>query len=52
MSTAAGSAKEANSNIVVASNKLERAKVWRQEDPTVRWQGAFASCGGQGATQS
>jgi quercetin dioxygenase-like cupin family protein len=52
MSTAAGSAKEANSNIVVASNKLERAKVWGQEDPTVRWQGAFASCGGQGATQS
>lgn len=50
MSASAGSAKKAD--IVVASDKLERAKVWGEDDPTVRWQGAFASCGGKGATQS
>jgi quercetin dioxygenase-like cupin family protein len=37
---------------VVASDKLARAKVWGEEDPAVRWQGAFASCGGRGATAS
>ena len=50
MSAGAGSAKIAD--IVVASDKLERAKVWGEDDPSVRWQGAFASCGGKGATQS
>src|SRR6185437_11522448 len=38
--------------IVVASDKLERLKVWGEEDAAVRWAGAFASCGGRGATQS
>ena len=51
MSASAGSAKKAE-DIVVASDKLERAKVWGEDDPSVRWQGAFASCGGKGATQS
>lgn len=37
---------------VVVSGALERAKVWGEEDPAVRWQGAFASCGGRGATES
>ena len=27
---------------VVASDKLERTKVWGEDDPTVRWAGAFA----------
>lgn len=50
MSTNAGSVQKAD--IVVASDQLERAKVWGEDDPTVRWQGAFATCGGKGATQS
>jgi quercetin dioxygenase-like cupin family protein len=37
---------------VVASDKLERTKVWGEEDASVRWVGAFASCGGHGATES
>jgi quercetin dioxygenase-like cupin family protein len=37
---------------IVASGRLERLHVHGVEDPTVRWAGAFASCGGQGATQS
>jgi len=51
MSAGAGSAQKAE-NIVVASDKLDRAKVWGEDDPSVRWQGSFASCGGKGATQS
>jgi len=39
-------------NPVVDSGKLERAKVWGQSDPAVRWQGAFARCGGNGTTAS
>lgn len=39
-------------NPVVASNKLERTKVWGQDDPSVQWAGAFAVCGGKGSTQS
>jgi quercetin dioxygenase-like cupin family protein len=39
-------------NSVVASDKLERTKVWGEEDASVRWAGAFASCGGHGATES
>ena len=34
---------------VVASDKLERLKVWGEGDPSLRWAGAFASCGGKGA---
>src|SRR6478752_4602899 len=37
---------------VVASDKLERLKVWGEGDPSLRWAGSFASCGGKGATQS
>jgi quercetin dioxygenase-like cupin family protein len=37
---------------VVASEKLARAKVNGAEDASVRWAGAFASCGGRGAEQS
>jgi quercetin dioxygenase-like cupin family protein len=51
MSAVAGPAKQA-SDVVVASEKLERTKVWGEDDPSVRWAGAFASFGGQGATQS
>ncbi len=39
-------------DIVVASNALQRTKVWGEEDPSVRWAGAFAACGGHGSTQS
>jgi quercetin dioxygenase-like cupin family protein len=39
-------------NPVVDSTKLERTKVWAEDDMAVRWAGAFASCGGRGATQS
>src|SRR5437899_2463048 len=39
-------------NPVVASNKLERTKVWGADDASVRWAGAFAVYGGKGATQS
>jgi quercetin dioxygenase-like cupin family protein len=37
---------------IVDSNKLARTKVWGETDPHVRWQGAFARCGGNGATAS
>lgn len=37
---------------VVASDKLERTKVWGDGNPAVRWQGAFATYGGHGATAS
>lgn len=37
---------------VVASNKLERARVWGEDDPSVNWAGAFAVYGGHGATAS
>ncbi len=39
-------------NPVVPSNKLERAEVWAEDDPTVRWAGAFAVYGAHGTTQS
>jgi quercetin dioxygenase-like cupin family protein len=37
---------------VVVSEKLERANVHGAQDKSVRWTGAFATCGGHGATQS
>ncbi len=37
---------------VVATGDLSRAKVGGVDDPTVAWAGAFATCGGHGATQS
>ena len=37
---------------VVDSLKLERTKVWGDGDAAVRWQGAFATYGGHGATAS
>src|SRR5262245_22101055 len=37
---------------VVASEKLQRTKVWGEDDPAVRWAGAFAVYGGHGTTQS
>jgi quercetin dioxygenase-like cupin family protein len=39
-------------NPVVASNQLERSEVWAEDDPAVRWAGAFAVYGGHGTTQS
>ncbi|HVJ78766.1 MAG TPA: cupin domain-containing protein [Hyphomicrobium sp.] len=39
-------------SIVVDSEKLPRTKVWGENDSHVRWQGAFARCGGNGATAS
>lgn len=39
-------------NPVVESNQLERLAVRGEDDASVRWTGAFASCGGRGATQS
>jgi quercetin dioxygenase-like cupin family protein len=38
--------------LVVESTKLERTKVKGETDPAVRWQGAFARFGGNGATAS
>lgn len=46
-----GSAKAA-ADVVVASEKLERTKVWGEDDPSVRWAGAFATYGGHGSTAS
>ena len=37
---------------VIASETLRRTTVWAEDDPTVRWAGAFALCGGHGTTQS
>lgn len=37
---------------VVATDDLPRTKVGGVDDPSVRWAGAFASCGEHGATQS
>ncbi len=37
---------------VVESNQLERLAVRGEDDASVRWAGAFASCGGHGSTQS
>jgi quercetin dioxygenase-like cupin family protein len=37
---------------VVDSPKLARAHVKGEDDPSVSWAGAFASCGGRGAEQS
>ena len=39
-------------NPVVASDTLERTTVWAEDDPTVRWSGAFALYGTHGTTQS
>lgn len=39
-------------NPVVDSNTLQRSEVRGETDPAVRWQGAFARCGGHGATAS
>jgi quercetin dioxygenase-like cupin family protein len=39
-------------NPVVASDKLERARVRGEGSAAVRWSGAFATCGGHGSTQS
>lgn len=43
---------KAKASPVVASNKLARLQVHGADDASVRWAGAFASCGGKGATQS
>ena len=37
---------------LVASDELERAQLWGEDDPAVRWAGAFAVYGGHGTTQS
>lgn len=37
---------------IVASETLERAHVHGEQNKSVRWAGAFATCGGHGATQS
>jgi quercetin dioxygenase-like cupin family protein len=39
-------------NPVIASETLERSEVWGENDPAVRWAGAFVLCGGRGTTQS
>ena len=39
-------------NPVIASDRLPRLNVWGADDKTVNWQGAFATCGGKGATAS
>ncbi|MGA7456605.1 MAG: cupin domain-containing protein [Methyloceanibacter sp.] len=45
-------AKSSSEGIVVASDRLPRAKVWGETDKAVSWQGAFAVYGGHGATAS
>ncbi len=37
---------------VVDSGKLQRTTVWGEDDPSVRWSGAFAVYGAHGTTQS
>jgi quercetin dioxygenase-like cupin family protein len=37
---------------VIASEKLKRIQVHGAKDQTVRWAGAFATCGGNNAVQS
>ena len=37
---------------VVDSTKLQRTKVWGEDDDQVRWAGAFAAYGAHGATAS
>jgi quercetin dioxygenase-like cupin family protein len=37
---------------VIASDKLERTEVRGEDDPSVRWNGAFVVYGGHGTTQS
>ena len=37
---------------VIDSAGLARTRVWGEGDAAVRWQGAFAACGGRGATAS
>jgi hypothetical protein len=37
---------------VIASEKLERLHVQGSQDKTVKWAGAFATCGGKHAVQS
>jgi quercetin dioxygenase-like cupin family protein len=37
---------------IIASDKLPRAHVHGATDPAVRWQGAFATCGGNNAISS
>jgi quercetin dioxygenase-like cupin family protein len=49
--SATAATKQAGS-LVVTSDKLERTKVWGEDDATVLWQGAFATCGGKGSTMS
>src|SRR2546430_9816251 len=39
-------------DIVVASDKLERAEVWAEDDESVYWAGAFAVYGVHGTTAS
>jgi quercetin dioxygenase-like cupin family protein len=38
--------------VVVASDKLQRTKVWGEDDAAVVWAGAFAVYGGHGASES
>jgi quercetin dioxygenase-like cupin family protein len=37
---------------IIASEKLKRSQVSGSKDKTVRWAGAFATCGGNNAVQS
>ncbi len=37
---------------IIETNKLERIQIRGAEDPSVRWNGAFAVYGGHGTTQS
>ena len=39
-------------NPVIASDRLPRLNVWGDDDKTVNWNGAFATCGGNGSTAS
>jgi quercetin dioxygenase-like cupin family protein len=39
-------------NPVIASDRLPRLNVWGDDDKTVNWKGAFATCGGNGSTAS
>ena len=47
-----GGAQKLGNSPVVQSGKLERIQVRGEGDPSVRWAGAFAACGGHGSTQS
>jgi quercetin dioxygenase-like cupin family protein len=47
-----GGSRACKHSAVVASSKIDRIKVRSSEDPSIKWDAAFATYGGHGADQS